>query len=151
MDLPERRSMQMTPLRLDRGTFATRGSRRLVRVCTFALACLCLFFLSSLFLSLHPPISFACGSSTFARGTGSPSFYFRIRDALVCYLSSTLTSLLAAIILINISPIGRREEGLHPIPRSLTGHSFPLVPSLCLFFLRPAHPRFGLAWMQQAG
>lgn len=33
------------------------------------------------------------------------SFYFRVRGALVCYLSSTLTSLLAAIILINISPL----------------------------------------------
>ena len=36
------------------------------------------------------------------------SFYFRVRGALVCYLSSTLTSLLAAIILINISPTRRR-------------------------------------------
>lgn len=40
----------------------------------------------------------------FCPGTRLPSFYFRVRDALVCYLSPTLTSLLAAIILINISP-----------------------------------------------
>jgi len=78
------------------------------------------------------------GSPSLARGPGvlpppSPLFYFRVRDALVCYLSRTLTSLLAAIILINISPIGgRRGEGLYPIPRSLPEHSLPLTFSSLL-------------------
>lgn len=70
----------------------------------------------SLFFSLQSPILLAWQLG-FCPGTRLPSFYFRVRDALVCYLSSTLTSLLAAIILINISPIGgRREEGSLPYP-----------------------------------
>ena len=69
-------------------------------------------------LTQDPSSSPFPSSSVFARATrllpgdvvGTVSFYFRVRGALVCYLSSTLTSLLAAIILINISPTRRRAE-----------------------------------------
>jgi len=144
-DVWEWRNMQIITLASDQGTFTARGSLRCVR----SLVCLLpLCPVVSLFLSLSLSLSFSLAIVPlawrlgFCLGTRPSSFYFRVRDALVCYLSSTLTSLLAAIILINISPIGgRREEGLHPILRSL-----PRLSSLW-----PACPRPRFVWTQHRG
>lgn len=120
----------MITLTSDQSTFATRGSPRRVRSLARPLPLspdVSLFFF--LFAAANSP---PCVAARVLPRDEAPSFYFRVQDALVCYLSSTLTSLLAAIILINISPIGgRREESLHPIPRWLL-RLFSLADSLGL-------------------